>query len=436
MKNSIRILTLFFGLSISAVLKAQIPQRISIRNAIEMSIKNSNNLLISDARIQQAIIAVKEARDKQLPDASVTGSYVRLGSAKIDLKNNPPNSTNNMPNVNQALYGIMNISMPLYAGGRIKYGIESAKYLVEAAKLSGENEKEAVIFNTIQAYANLYKASKAIAVINENLAASSQRDSTFSRLERNGLLARNDLLKAQLQSSNIELNLLDAQNNLVIANVNMALMLGLPENLSIEIDSSFVSTLRPLQTFAEFENLALKNRKDIMAIDFEKKAVATNVKIAKASGYPSLAVTGGYIAADIPRFITITNAVNIGIGFQYNLASLWKTNTKLKQAITRQSELNAMSNMLNDATRLQVNKDFQDYLLWQKKIEVYNKAVVQATENSRITKKKYDNNLVTITDLLEANVLLLQTKLNAANARADVALAYDKLLLTSGILSK
>ena len=85
--------------------------------------------------------------------------------------------------------------------------------------------------------------------------------------------------------------------------------------------------------------------------------------------------------------------------------------------------------------RLHVNQDYENFLLSRKKIEVYERAVAQATENYRITKNKYDNNLVNTTDLLDANVSLLQSKINLAVAKADVLLAYDVLLETSGLIS-
>ena len=50
---------------------------------------------------------------------------------------------------------------------------------------------------------------------------------------------------------------------------------------------------------------------------------------------------------------------------------------------------------------------------------MYEKSILQATENFRITKNKYDNNLVTITDLLEADVSLLQAKLNLSLCLID-----------------
>jgi outer membrane protein len=416
-------------------LNAQTPQKISLQQAIDLSIKNSNNLKIADAKILEATANVREAKDRQLPDASVSGSYLRLSSANVNLKS-PQSNGGPSPKVNQALYGIANISLPIYAGGKIKYGIESAKYLEQAAMLNAANDKEAISYNAVQAYTNLYKASKAVAVIKENLNASIKRDTVFSRLEQNGVLARNDLLKAQLQTSNIELTLLDAENNLNIAGVNMSLMLGLPENTLIEIDTNFVNNKQELKPFIEMENIALQNRKDVQAIMFQKKAAAVGVKVAKAEAYPNLALTGGYIAADIPKLISITNAVNIGVGIKYNIASLWKNNTQLTQARAKETQLNATESLLNDGIKLQVNKDYQNYLLAQKKIDVYEKSILQATENFRITKNKYDNSLVTITDLLEADVSLLQAKLNASVAKAEAALAYNKLLSTTGTLSK
>ena len=414
---------------------AQTTQKINLQQAIDLSIKNSNNLKIADSKVLLASADVQEAKDRKLPNASVSASYLKLSSANVDLKSAQA-SNRPSPKVNQAVYGIANVSMPLYAGGRIKYGIESAEYLEKAAKLNVENDKEAVVYNTIQAYTNLYKSSKSVTVINENLNASLRRDSLFSRLEQNGILARNDLLKAQLTTSNIELSLLDAQNNFTIANINMALLLGLPENTLIEVDSSFVNVTQQLKPFMEMENMAIQNRKDVQAIAFQKKAAAVGVKVAKAEAYPTIALTGGYIAADIPKLITVTNAINIGLGVQYNIASLWKNNTKLTQARAKEVQLAAAESLLNDGIKLQLNRDYQNYLFAQKKIDVYEKSIVQAIENYRITKNKYDNNLVTITDLLEADVSLLQAKLNVTVAKADAALAYNKILSTTGTHSK
>jgi outer membrane protein TolC len=290
--------------------------------------------------------------------------------------------------------------------------------------LDAENDKEAIAFNATKSFVNLYKALETVNIVKENLRTSLSRDSSFSNLEKNGIMARNDLLKAQLQTSNIELALLDAENNANLAMVNLNLLLGQPENTVIAIDTSFLNSPSQLKTFPDYQALALQNRKDVQAIAFRKRAAASGLLSAKADAYPTIAFTGGYVAAEIPKLLTITNAINVGLGVQYNLASLWKKNTKLMQARERQNQVLATEEILGDAVRLQVSQDYQNYMLSKKKIEVFEKANIQAAENYRITGNKYNNSLSTITELLEANVALLQSQLNIRTAKADAVLAY------------
>jgi len=420
-----------------SIVIAQETKILSLQEAIDLSIKNSKNLRISNAKIEEATAMIKEATDRQLPDLNISGSYLWLpANPTIRLKTGADSSGGGSgPSVHQAVYGMASLSLPVYAGGRIRYGIESAKYLAQATKLDAEYDHDKVIFNTMKAYLNLYKSFEAVKLVKENLQSSMSRDTNFSNLEKNGLLAKNDLLKSQLQTSNIELSLMDAENNNKLSTVNMNLLLGLPENDIIVLDTSSIDKTQDLKNFTDYETAALQNRKDLQAAGFRKKAASTGIRSAKAETYPTIALTGGYIAADIPHFLTITNAVNIGVGIKYNLASLWKTNTKLLQAKAREKQVIAGEEILNDNIRFTINQDYQNYLLSRKKIQVYERALEQATENYRITNNKYINNLVTLTDLLDADVLKLQAQLNIISVRADALLAYKKILLTAGLLS-
>lgn len=438
-KFFIKIVIVSIALFFQQAVAGQDKRLLALHDAVDMSIKNSKQLVASRARIDAVIAQVKEAEDNRLPNFAVSGSYLHLNHPNIDLKttsnNNSGTTSSSTPSISQVIYGIANITYPVYAGGRLKYAVESAKYLEEATKLDAGNDVEAVILNTLNAYANLFRSAATIDVVKGSLASSRERDSTFSRLEQNGLLARNDLLKTELQTSNLELSLLDAENNWRLANINMDLMLGLPENIELIVDTNSVRKDYTIKTIAEYEQLAIQNRKDIQALSFRKKAAAVSIRSAGTEGYPTIALTGGYIAAAIPNFITIPNAVNIGVGIQSNLASLWKTNTKLQLAKAKEQELLANEQQLYDVVRLQVNRDYQNYLFGQKRIEVYQKAYQQSAENFRITKNKYDNSLASVTDLLDADVVLVQAKLNLSLSRADAVLLYNKLLFAAGLLT-
>ncbi len=417
---------------------AQHARNLSLNEAIELSIKSSKQLKVSNAKVDEAIAQYHEAWNNHLPDLKASGSYLRLNNPSIDLKvklnsGSDTSKQSSSLKVNQAVYGIVNASVPLFSGFKIKYGVESAKYLEEATKLDAESDKQALIQNTISAYNNLYKAQISVQLVQENLNQQKQRVTDFTNLEKNGLLARNDLLKAQLQQSNIELSLLDAQNNLKITTMNMALMLGLPEDTELTADTSFMQ-LPDAGKIVEWEQTALQNRKDIASLSYREKAATTGIKSAKGDYYPGLALTGGYVAADLQNLLTVNNALNIGIGLQYNFATFWKTGARVQEAKARLHQIEANEGLLSDEVRLEVNRDYQNYILSINKIDVYAKAVEQANENYRITKNKYDNSLVTTTDLLEADVAQLQAKLNYTFSKADAFVAYKKLEQTAGTI--
>ena len=427
---------LLFTLSLLSLqlLTAQQTRTLTLKEAIDLSIANSKQLKLNAAKILEANSAVKEAEEKRLPDAGVSGSYLYLPvRPTINLKSDSAGGGGG-PKVSQAVFGTLSVSLPLYNGGKLRYGIESAKYLEQALKLDAENERTAVIMNTINACINLFKAKEAINLVKENLEQSQQRVKDLSNLEKNGLLARNDLLKAELQSSNIELTLLDAQSNYRLASANMDIMLGLPEETDLIPDRNGLALPGSVKSISEYEQDALQNRNDIAAVAVRKKNAELNIKTIKADYYPSIALTGGYVAADIPKFLSVTNAVNIGVGVKYNIASLWKTKTKIAGAEARIKQVVASQEILNDNIRMQINQAYQAYFVSTKKIEVLEKSVIQATENYRITKNKYDNSLATTTELLDADVALLQSKLSVTNAKADSFLAYNRLLYAAGLL--
>ncbi|MEP6682646.1 MAG: TolC family protein, partial [Parafilimonas sp.] len=242
-RSYIIIVTIFLSLLLVIKSGAQENKTLTLNDAIDLSIKNSKQLKLSKARIDEAVAATKEASEAKLPDASISGSYLRVTKPDLKLKTSSSDSAGGFtsPSIKQALYGSANLSLPIYAGSKIKYGIESAKYLEQATRLDAQNDKQEVVLNTIAAYINLYKANIAAKLVEENLEQSRARDTDFINLEKNGLLARNDLLKAELETSNFELSLVDAQNNIQLATVNMDLMLGLPETTVLTLDSASIS---------------------------------------------------------------------------------------------------------------------------------------------------------------------------------------------------
>ena len=278
-----------------------------MNEAISLAVANSGQLKYDNAKVQEAVAAIREARDQQLPNVAVSGSHIRLNNPNIDLKvkqNNNGTPAEPRGKVSSATYGLLNVSVPLYSGSRIKYGIESAKYLAEASKLDAGDNRDEIILNAINAFDNLYKSRAAVDLVKDNLNSATERVKQFTSLEKNGIIPRNDLLKAELQSSNTELSLMDAENNWKLANINMDLLLGLPDTTQIDPDINSVPAQDSLKAVDEMIQSAMQYRKDMASLQLKKKAAGVGIKVAKSELYPTLALTGGYVAATIPNLLT------------------------------------------------------------------------------------------------------------------------------------
>lgn len=433
---------LLCGLTINYQVKAQTIKHLNLSEAIQLGLDNSKQLKIAKSKMREAQAATNEMKNKQLPDLDVSGQYLRLNEPTVTLSQGLSGDSGSSGGGSSGIVpkyvaiGQASLSLPLFSGFRVRNGIKSAQYLEKAASLDAESQRSESILNIIEAYVNLYKAKAAVDIVKENLARAEQRVKDFKNMEANGLLAKNDLLKAQLNESNTSLALLNAKNKADVANYNMNLLLGLDDETMLELHSLNSNELPQIGSIANLRDQALQDRKDLKAVDQRELSGETATKIAKGGYWPSIALKGGYMMADVDKIVTLTNAINFGLGVNLNLSSFFKGGPQIQQAKEHYLQTQLMHEQLTDKIKSEVYKTFSNYQEQLQRIVVYETAKKQASENYRIVKNKHNNNLVTTTELLDADVEQFQAELNLEYAKVDAILAYCKLLQVTGQLEE
>ena len=409
---------------------------LSLKEAVDIALNNSDDAKLAETTIKTASEELKVTKNNQYPEFSLSGQYQYLTSPDIDLQlavgnSNPTEGEAEdvgTPDINQIMLGQASVSMPVFSGFKLKNAVAASINNFEATSLEAASSKERIALQTISTYLNLYKAQQMVAVVKENLKSAQQRVKDFSAMEENGLLARNDLLKAKLQEANIHLTLKEAQKNVRILNFRLATFLKLPEEFTFKLPEGTIGITPAI------ENSAI-HRADLEALEYRQKASENNIKIAKADYYPSIALIGGYAALDIQNALTVTNAMNIGVGVSYDISKIFKAKNDVKLAQHKAEELQYNIAKAKDKVKIQVKNAEEEYQLALTQFEVYSQSQEQAEENYRIVKDKYDNGLVDTNDLLEADVDQLQSKINKTNAQADISLKYYQLLQAEGLLT-
>ncbi|MFT4669569.1 MAG: outer membrane protein TolC [Ulvibacter sp.] len=436
MKVSQLMLFGIFFIGISSI-DAQEKTSLTLDEAIHLAWTKSNKVSLANTKVNTKKNELQSVKNNRYPDLKVSGQYQRLTNASIDLKINKNNTATAepLPVVNQLMLGQVNASLPLFAGFKIQNSIKAYDNMYQAETASALQTKEEVAMMVVNYYASLYKAQKTVEILKENQKSAQQRVADFLQLEKNGIIPRNDLLKAQLQASKIQLSLDGAISDLNIVNIELISLLKMDSKTKLEIKESDFADFQ-VSNIPANEELALENRPDLESIRLQEKASLANVQIAKSGYYPSISIIGGYTMLNLQNIITVQNAMNIGVGVSYDLSGILKNGTNVRIAESRALEIHNSEMMLTDDIKIQVQKAIEGYDLALKQELVYDQAVEQASENYRIIKDKYDNGLSDTNDLLEADVEQLGSNINKTLARANVIQKYYELLSVSGQLNQ
>lgn len=432
-------LIILLGISIvlGNSLKAQQKTSLKLEDAIQLAWKNSNETTLADTKVKTKELEVNSLKNQQYPDFKVSAQYQRLANASFDLKQSSTSSSSTaaLPVVNQLILGQANASLPIFNGFKLRNSIQSSQNLVLAESANALQTKENVAMKVVNYYAHLYKAKKTVELLTENIKSAQQRVVDFTDLEKNGIIPRNDLLKAQLQLSKLQLSLDSAKSDWNTVNFELVTFLKLDSKTNLDIIESEFANLQMNDTPTD-EQVALSNRKDLESLNMVEKASLDQIKVAKSGYYPSLALIGGYTTLDLKNVVTVQNAINFGLGISYDLSNILKNGNQVKLAQNKAQEVKESKAILQDQIKMDVQRAIEAYDLSLKQGIVYNQAIEQATENYRILKDKYDNGLADTNDLLEADIEQLGAKINQTLSRANSIQKYYALLSVSGQLNQ
>ncbi|RED23755.1 outer membrane protein TolC [Flavobacterium cutihirudinis] len=427
----------FIGIS---SLEAQEKTSLTLDEAVKLAWEKSSESSLANSKVNSKKYELQTAKDSQYPDLKLSSQYQYFPTANIHMEsqssdNSSDGSAGAAPKMNQVVFAQAGVTMPLFSGFKIQNNVDLRNNMYLAESASAVKTKEDVALRTVQYYTNLYKAQKSLELLEENKKSTQQRVTDFIELEKNGIIPKNDLLKAQLQLSRVQLLVDEAKNNVSITNYYLVTLLKMDPNTKIVVNEADLTKFEP-RVLQSDTQIALENRKDLESVRLQSKASENNIKIAKSSYYPSIVLLGGYALLDVKNFVNATNLTNVGVGLSYDLSGLIKNSNNVKAAESKSEEVKHSEEILTDHIKVQVQKAAEDYDLAISQDAVFEQAVAQASENYRLVKDKYDNGLSDTNDLLEADVDQLSTQINKALSKANIIQKYYELLTATGQISQ
>ncbi|WP_353481954.1 TolC family protein [Haliscomenobacter sp.] len=441
MLNKITILNVIFLLVYgNTQLKAQGPRKLSLSEAVSLGLQNSKVLQISSAKLEAIHARVTQIKNQLLPSVNLSTNYTRISNNvtpfTVRFSPSSPEVVLNPQILNQS-YNRIGIQYGIFTGSRAVNTLKSTEFLEKASILDAEKDKAEVRLNLLNAYFSYSKLRASKQVLDENLKTLDSRLTDTRNFFNQGLALQNDVLKLELTQASYQQNLADVQAAIDINNFNLCLLLGLPTETQIETEQNALEAKRDVLATQTFIDEALQNRPELKAMNFRKLAGERAVEISRGNYFPVISLGANY-DYNLPnqRIFPQENAFKgtwaIGLTATYNLVNLYATKALIEEQKANLAQTQYQQLYLTSDIKMEVNAQVLTYQTALQKITLAQKSIDQAKENQRIMNLRYNSQVATLTELLEADGLNTQAQLNLVNAQIDAELAYAKLQKSIG----
>lgn len=436
-------LWLFLFLLLSNSVTAQdIPQekyKLSLAETLEFA--KAQNKWVQAANIEQKASNEdqKDAYAAALPSINVGSSYQRFSDLTLYTDGlNHSTSGPRKPTPNSAALGI-DVLFNIYNGGKQRAVEKEQTSRLKLARLNTREISGNIALQTATEYLDLVRLNELQKFILDQLKRAQTRVNNIHSLYKNQKVTKSDVLRAEVALSNVELSLQQNENDIIIANAKLVNSMNVPDSVIIlPTDSAGmpkpdIISLQPLVESAE-----------VSSFDVQKSAENIETQQARLSGVksnnrPSLSFYSNY-GVNYPNYLffpPVNQAYSlgfVGLKMQYSISSLYQNKSKVTASKLRVTELEMQHEAHTDHVRIEVKSYYIKYIEALHRISVNEKSVEQARVNYGIVNTKYLNQLSLLTDLLDADNLYQESRLNVVKAQTDALAIYYHILYTSGNL--
>jgi outer membrane protein len=415
---------------------------LTIEECVNIGLTYSKSLYGSLMNVREADARVGEVTAKRLPSLKLQASYSRLSAVPpyvldVNFPPLPPMSFTLSPAIRNSTNLQLTLQQPLFTGFALESLSRAARFSARAAQQTYIRDRNELVYGIQNAYWTLVRANELKKLLDESVGMIRAHHEDVRRLFEQGLAKNNDVLKVQVQLANTRVSQLEAANGVRLAMMSLSSLLGLSLETEIEPVSRPEATPAALTEAQATVEQALRERPEMKAVADQIEAAKAGLRAARSGRFPQVFLVGNYYYSNpnervLPVETVFNDTWDLSVALSYDLWNGRSTTFQMRQARARLEQAKAGQAQLRDGIVLEVRKSQYDLQQALRKIDLAEEAVRQAEENYRITHERFQAGLTTNSELLDAEVFLLQTKMSRTEALIEFELAGARLTKSLG----
>jgi len=438
-KSKLLARTLWLALAIALPVAAD---TLDFKQCVAEALANNPDLMASGSRIGQADAAQVQAEGARLPRINLSMTATRsndplnafglkLGQSQVaaaDMAIPALNSPDAVNNLNTRI----EVLAPVYTGGQIAAQTDQARAAARAARQGDAAFRQQLIRQVAEAYQGVHTARAYIKVAEESVAAATEYVRVTESLLKQGMAVKSDVLTARVNLGDARLRVAEAGRREAAALDQLKLLLGRPLTDALDVGAAN-ATAMPEGDEAALLEQARTAHPGLLARREQTAAARAQVEAARAGRRPQLNVMARQDWNDDGIGLSASSYTVAGV-LNWNAFDGGIANAGIDRASAGYAETEANLRQAEAAIQFQIRDARRQTQEAEIRAGAREAAVADAEEAQRLTRKRYENGLATMVDLLSAQTQLDKARADLVSARHDREVGRIELKRAVGML--
>ena len=421
------------------------PTALTLEDAIRRGLDTSHRIAEAVARGEAAGAIVTERHAALLPQVSAQAGYTRTNHvtpfAVFAL------STQQLqiiyPDVPNNYRTRLDLQWPIYAGGRLDAIERAARIEATASEDEVAAARSDLTLEITRAYWALVTANESLRVVDESVRRIGAHLQDVRNQLAAGLVPPSDVSSVEAQASRQQMFAIQARGTRDVAEAELARLAGLAPGTSIDPVVTLTpppgdpSTQGSPGSIDALVEAAKQERPERDGLAKRVRAAEERSLAAAAGMKPTVAVAGGFDYARpnphiFPRQAAWKTSWDASVNVNWPLFDGGRTAGETAEASASARAARERLAEFDAALALEIRQRLTDLLSARAAIAAAADAVRSAAEARRVVGERFSAGVATSTDVLDAQVALLQAELDRTQAIAGARLAEARLARARG----
>ena len=335
--------------------------------------------------------------------------------------------------------GTVMLVQPVYLGGSLIAINRMADINENLQRNSADAIRQSTIYSTDRAYWLVVSLRHKQKLAEGYLDLLKKLNGDVHKMIDEGVATRSDGLSVDVKLNEAEMTLLKVNDGLVLAKMLLCQTIGLPVNEEITLVDEDAENIAVVELSPSLNvETAVENRPELKMLENSVELTRQLTNVLKAGNLPMVALTGGYAVTN-PSILNgferkFRGFWNVGVLVRIPIWNWGDVMYKVRASKGATSIANLELQEAREKIELQVNQNTFRVNEANKTLTMAQANIARAEENLRTANLGFQEGVITLTNVIEAQTAWLQAQSQKIDAEIDVKLSQVDLQKSLGVL--